>query len=42
LIDRDLVQVTIAIAGTSGVQFAYLDKLTGPWVVPLTEAGGLE
>lgn len=42
LIDRDLVQVTVKISGTPGVQFAYLDKLTWPWMVPLTEAGQLE
>jgi hypothetical protein len=42
LIDRDLVQVTVKISGTSWQQFAYLEKLTGPWIVPLTEAGGLE
>lgn len=42
LIDRDLVEVTIRITGTPGVQFAYLDKLTWPWMVPLSDAGQLE
>jgi FG-GAP-like repeat len=42
LTDRDLVQITVKITGTPWVQFAYLDKLTGPWIVPLTDAWWLE
>jgi len=42
LVDRDLVRVTVSIRGLSWVQFAYLEKLTGPRVVPLNDRWTLE